>query len=120
MWLHRKNEYEWKYIGAWLESFSQDFCSKVKSLIPDCELETVFVPFSTYSTPLEMIQESLKIRNSIPALIDVNDKKQNEKRVARIEELETIREQNIRNLESEALEFCVYINSTDEFRKIRL
>lgn len=120
MWLHRKSEYEWKYIGAWLESFSQDFFSKVKSLIPDCELESVFVLFSPYSKTIEMIQESLKIRNSIPALIDVNDKKQNEKRAARIEELEMIREQNIRNLESEALEFCVYINSTDEFRKIRL
>lgn len=89
-------------------------------MIPDCELETVFVPFSTYSTHLDMIQESLRMRNSIPALIDVNDKKQNEKRAARIEELETIREQNIRNLESDALEFSVYINSTDEFRTIRL
>ena len=118
MWLHRKNEYEWKYIGAWLESFSQDFCSKVKSLIPDCELESVFVPFSPYYKSLEMIQDSLKIRNSIPAVIDVNDKKQNEKRAARIEELETIREQNIRNLESDALEFCVYINSTDEFKRL--
>ena len=83
MWLHRENEYEWKYIGVWLDLLPEEFCTKVKGLISDYEVESIFLPFEQYPTVVDMVQDSLKVRNSIPAVIDVNDKKQNEAKNSR-------------------------------------
>lgn len=121
MWLHRENEYEWKYIGVWLDLLPEEFCTKVKGLISDCELESIFLTFEQYSKAVDMVQNSLKVRNSIPAVIDVNDKKQIEKNLVRIEEIET----TVKNLKEtllskELLQLNVYINSRDEFRMIHL
>ena len=121
MWLHRENEYEWKYIGVWLDLLPEEFCTKVKGLISDCEVESIFLPFEQYPTVVDMVQNSLKVRNSIPAVIDVNDKKQNEKRCARIEEIE-IAVKNFREalMFDEMVYLYVYINSKNEFRVIKL
>lgn len=121
MWLHRENEYEWKYVGVWLDLLPESFCNKVKPLIPDCEMESIFLTFSKYPTALSMVQDNLKVRNSIPAVIDVNDKKQQDKRRARIEEIE-IAVSNLREslMLDEIVYLYVYINTNDEFRVIQL
>lgn len=124
MWLHRENEYEWKYIGVWLDMLPEEFCNKIKLMISDCEPESIFLPFyiSQFPTPIEMIQLNLRIRNSIPAVLDVNDKKQIELQTEKITELEKENrlalERIICNSNSCSSSINVYLNSRDEFRCI--
>lgn len=121
--MHRENEYEWKYIGVWLDMLPETICNKVKCMIQNCEPKTIFVIHGQYKNPLEMVQTSLLIRNSIPAVIDVNDKRQIEKRVAKIKDLENNRRlfiEGIMNGKSLcAFGVTVYLNDTSEFKYLR-
>ena len=33
MWLHRENEYEWKYIGIWLDMLPKEFVDNISGII---------------------------------------------------------------------------------------
>lgn len=119
MWLHRENEYEWKYIGVWLDSLPKEFYNKIKSQIPDYELESIFVPFKQYANPMDMIQDSLKIRNSIPAILDVNSKTQNEIHNAKISALEIKNAESVKLILQSTKKLLIYMNSKDRFYPIR-
>lgn len=109
----------------WLDILPEEFCNKIKLVIPDCEPESIFLPFciSQFPTPIEMIQPSLSIRNSIPAVIDVNDKKQIEKHAAKIKDLENNRRLFMEGIQNEkklsAFGLTVYLNDSSQFKSLR-
>lgn len=45
MWLHRENEYEWKYIGVWLDMLPEQVLSKVVNQNTDLLPESTLVLF---------------------------------------------------------------------------
>ena len=48
MWLHRENEYEWKYIGLWLDMLPEQVLSKVVNQNTDLLPESTLVLFKKY------------------------------------------------------------------------
>lgn len=120
MWLHRENEYEWKYVGIWLDMLPAEFIDKIKCQINYSNLESIFVPFRSYPKTVYMLQENLRIRNSIPGVIDVNDKNQQEAKNKKIDILELIRESLLSILLSDSRYVVVYFNEIDEFKLITI
>lgn len=120
MWLHRENEYEWKYVGIWLDMLPAEFIDKIKCKINYSNLESIFVPFRSYPKTVYMLQENLRIRNSIPGVIDVNDKNQQEAKNKKIDILELIRESLLSILLSDSRYVVVYFNEIDEFKLITI
>ena len=120
MWLHRENEYEWKYIGIWLDMLPKEFLDKVKCQISDSNFKSIFVPFRSYPKAVYMIQKNLRIRNSIPGVIDVNDKNQQEEKNKRIEILEAVRKNLLSVLLNDSKYVVVYMNETDRFQMVSI
>lgn len=89
MWLHRENEYEWKYIGVWLGMLPEQVLSKVVNQNTDLLPESTLVLFKKYINALDMIQTNLSFRNLISEIKNNNDLEKEEKKT-KIEMIENM------------------------------
>lgn len=81
MWLHRQNEYEWKYIGVWLDMLPDQVQSKVVNQNADLLPESTLFLFKTCINTLDMIQANLSYRNLISVIKNNNDLEKEEKKL---------------------------------------
>lgn len=118
MLLHRKNDYEWRYIGLWFDMLPEVIRSKIKSQIQDYDTAEIFVLFEPCSNPIEMIQKNLIIRNSIPAVIDMNDQKKIDQRNMVLHEFDAAKDEFIKKLSNTRSEIYLYINDKNIFKTV--
>lgn len=121
MWLHRENEYEWKYIGVWLDMLPEQVLSKVVNQNTDLFPESTLVLFKKYINTLDMIQTNLSFRNLISVIKNNNDLEKEEKKTKiKIEMIENMGTVFMRGLSLNCSELSLYINEKNEFKIISL
>ena len=120
MLLHRKNNYEWRYIGLWFDMLPELIQFRIKPQIQGYNTEEVFVLFEPCSNPFEMIQKNLSIRNTIPAVIDANYKKKIDQRNMVFQKFDAAKDAFINELSNTSSELYLYINDKNLFKTILL
>lgn len=119
MWLHKENEYEWKYCGIWLDMIEDiTFKTSVLQHMIDVNEEEIFLCFESYETPVEMFSSNLYVRNSIFNI-------QNNKKLSPVEKDDAIKliEEKViqyRNAFTLKTAITVYLNEQNRFVKINL
>ena len=58
--IHKKNEWEWKFVGIWADMIKDNGLAEKLKNFPASETLILFKP---YEKPLEIIQENLRLRN---------------------------------------------------------
>ena len=56
--IHRDNPFEWRFVGIWADMIKFDI-----SVLKKYPLASCFILFKKYETPLQIIQENLRLRN---------------------------------------------------------
>ena len=55
---HRENECEWRYVGIWADMLDKSILE-----LEETNTKTFLVLFKEYDTPLQIVQENLRLRN---------------------------------------------------------
>ena len=55
---HRENEYEWRYVGIWADMLDKSILD-----LEEANTKAFLVLFKEYVTPLQIVQENLRLRN---------------------------------------------------------
>lgn len=119
MWLHKENEYEWKYCGIWLDMIEDTtFKTSVFQHLIDVKEDEIFLCFESYEAPVEMVSENLCVRNRIFSI-------QNNSKLSTAEKDEAIKsiEEKViqyRNTFNIRTAITVYLNEQNRFVKINL
>jgi len=101
---HRENEWEWCFVGVWADMLDKsifDFDEENK--------KDFLVLFKEYDSPLQVLQENLRLRNLY------NQFKSNNS-VAKIQEMETELKKQVATL-SDKVELFIYYKQTDMLMK---
>lgn len=55
---HRENEYEWRYVGIWADMLDKSILE-----LEDANTKAFLVLFKEYDSPIQVVQENLRLRN---------------------------------------------------------
>ena len=55
---HRENEYEWRYVGIWADMLDKSILE-----LEDANTKAFLVLFREYDSPIQVVQENLRLRN---------------------------------------------------------
>ena len=108
IWIHKKNRDEWRFVGIW-----EDFLNykNLTTIYPDDYNENYLFLFKKYDSPLEVVQENLRLRNLYNLYITANNK----------EKLAEIDKEIVSQIEAllNKSELCIYDSDTDSITNIK-
>ena len=101
---HRENEWEWRYVGIWADMLDKSILNSDEENKKD-----FLVLFKEYDSPLQVLQENLRLRN-------LYNQFQSNNSVAKIQEMETELKKQVAVL-SDKVELFIYYKQTDMLMK---
>ena len=101
---HRENGWEWKFVGIWADMLDKSILDYDEENKKD-----FLVLFKEYDSPLQILQENLRLRN-------LYNQFQSNNSVAKIQEMETKLKKQVAAL-SDKVELFIYYKQTDMLMK---
>ena len=103
--IHRENEYEWRFVGIWADMLDKsilDFDEENK--------KDYLVLFKEYDSPLQVLQENLRLRNLYNQFISNNS-------VTEIQKMEDEIKKQVKTLSGKS-ELFTYYKKADMLMKV--